>query len=238
MKRSFNHADFTQPISYESMTLPEDSADGQVAATVGMMRRYALEDSRNPLVSNLAQEILSDCDDPQMFVAAVFDEVQSRMYFQRDEQTGQPIAGEDIVEVLIRPADVVALSNTQGQVPGDCDCFSMFGASLLLAGGVPCSFATAAADRSAPDNFSHVYLVAWPGTEYRTVVDASHGKSVGWEAPNCGRYQEWPVTTVSAGGASCILGLLLTLGGILLFMADQKERRESGATGLFAGELA
>lgn len=242
MKHSFNHADFPAPITYEAMALPEDSADAQVTATVCVMRRYALEDSRCSPVASLAQAILVECGDSREYLQRVFDEARGRMYFQRDEVTGAPIAGEDTVEVLLRPIAVMELTKDGGQVPGDCDCFSMFVAALLLAGGVSCAFATAGADKSAPDSFSHVYVVAWPDTKYRTVIDASHGPRLDWEAPNYGRYQEWGVGGASvatgAGSSSCVLGLLLTIGGILLFWADKQEREQRVGNGVFAGELA
>lgn len=245
MRRQFNHADFAQPITYEAMTLPEDSGDAQVTATVGMMRRYALEDSRSSPVASLAHALLSECEDGRAYLQAVFNAANERMYFQRDEVTGAPIAGDDTVEVLLRPVDVLTLSDPGAgiRVPGDCDCFSMFVAALLLAGGVDCAFATAGASAKAPESFSHVYVVAWPQTKYRAVVDASHGTGIDWEAPNYGRYQEWPVGASSlstgAGSSSCVLGLLLSLGGALLFLHDRAERKqESEARGVFAGELA
>lgn len=210
------HPDFVVPVSYTRTMLPEDSADNQVAATISMMKRYAVEDSRSAGVKQLAADLLSTSASAADYAGNVFDAVQSMMYFQRDELTAQPI-DMNAVEVLIRPVDVIALNDAGQTVPGDCDCFSMSCAALLLAGGVPCSFVTISGSANAPDAYSHVYVVAWPDSQYRMVLDASHGKAVGWEAPNHGRYREWAVTGFENGAASsvCILGALLIAAAVL-----------------------
>lgn len=224
--KTINHPDFNQPMTYTVMPLPEDSADGQVAATIQVMRRYSKEDACSSSEQSLSQRLLENCNTPQDYLQAVFNEAKRRMYFQQDEATASPIG--EAVELLIRPVDVITLSDSGQTVPGDCDCFSMLVASLLLAGGVDCAFATVGADKSNPDVFSHVYVVAWPGTEYRTVIDASHGPSVNWEAPNCGRYQEWPLNG-PAGSASMgiILTALMFVAGYLYLTGKLGERRNA-----------
>ncbi|MES2124071.1 MAG: hypothetical protein V4503_05225, partial [Gemmatimonadota bacterium] len=56
--------------------------------------------------------------------------------------------------------------------------------------GIPCKFCTVAASEIAPDQYSHVYTVAYPNGE-RVPMDTSHGKYFGWQAPNWFRRQEW-----------------------------------------------
>ncbi len=199
------HPDFAEPLNYQTQVLP-DSPDAQVAATIAMMRRYAVDDSTKAAVVSKAQEA---CD------AGVFAIAQRDMYFQRDEQTAGWL-GSDAVEVLCRPVDVAVLSLTQ-PVPGDCDCHSMYVAAMLLALGIPCAFVTSAADGKNPKVFSHVYVVAYPDDpQQRIVVDASHGARVGWEAPHLGRYQEWPLNG-SEVGASNALVILEMLAAVYFF---------------------
>lgn len=219
---TINHPDFIRPVTYTVTPLPEYSADAQVSATIAVMRRYALEDSRNPDIVSLALALACQANTPQELACLVFDAVKQRMRFQRDEQTGA-VVDDNAVEVLVRPVDVIALSNMGQAVPGDCDCFSMFVASLLLAAGVDCSFVTISGDANASDQFSHVYVVAWPQSQYRMVVDASHGPVAGWEAPNCGRYQEWPVTaTGSRFGSLFVLAALVA--GFFLFNKNRSTK--------------
>jgi hypothetical protein len=64
--------------------------------------------------------------------------------------------------------------------------------ALLLAGGVPCSFVAIAADGSAPERFSHVYVVAHTNAG-DLALDASHGPYTGWRAPNAFRERSWRI---------------------------------------------
>jgi hypothetical protein len=211
MKR-IAHPDFAAPVVYDSMPLPEDSSDNQVAATIVVMKRLAREDSQCLPVKRVAAELLSSSETPEQFITGVHTEANRRMYFQQDDQTAGPMGSA--VEVLIRPAYVVEMSDAgNAKVPGDCDCFSMFVASLLLAGGVDCAFATSSTMRGEPDTFAHVYVVAFPSTDRRVVIDASHGKCAGWEAPNYGRYQEWPLNSgVSSCAELLLMGLIFVAG--------------------------
>jgi len=211
------HPDFAGPVNFTTDYL-SDWPDAQVAGTVSMMRRYALDDSRHPAVVGKALEAGN--------VQGVFNVAQRDMYFQRDERTAGPL-DPNAVEVLVRPCDVAVMSSSAfsgdraQKVPGDCDCFSMYVASMLLAQGVPCAFVTTSADGKNPDHFSHVYVVAWPNDkERRVVIDASHGKRVGWEAPNHGRYKEWPLDGVEEGAGSALVGLLLV---IALYLVARKR---------------
>jgi hypothetical protein len=107
-----------------------------------------------------------------------------------------------------------------GNATGDCDDFSMYLAGILTVYGIPTAFCTVAASNKAPDQYSHVYVVAYPrnaqGSRGRVALDASHGEFAGWEVPNVfGKLKEWPVATV--GHWSELVGwVALILAGIIL----------------------
>ncbi len=175
--------------------------DIQVEQVITMMARYAVEDSRRPEIIADAQEALALYPgDP---VTAVWAYVRSKIDFTRDEsqashfqrllQSLRPGANiDDVVEVLIRPVDMHYMCQQGRRGKEDCDGFSMYAASLLLALDVTCRFCTIAAEISDPNMYSHVYVVAYPGGQ-RCPVDASHGPQVGYEARHLGKIREWPV---------------------------------------------
>ena len=199
---AIDHPDFSQPVNFDTMQLP-DSGEGQVSGTIAMMRRYAVQDSKHPALVQQLNARLQGCMDVHDALQRIFDQAKQSMYFQRDEATGDWLA-PDVVEVLVRPADVALLTQQPDSqpVPGDCDCFSMYIAAMLQHIGVPCAFVTVSANPTAPNQFSHVYVVAFPNEpDARTVMDASHGPYIGWEAPNTGRYKEWPLCQGDSGTA-------------------------------------
>jgi hypothetical protein len=180
-------------VRYQTTEVSDDP-DTQVAQVIGMMRDYAISDSTSPEVLRAAQASVQSGDPVQ----DVWDWVKARMRFVRDEATAEPLQGwyrDPIVETLVRPRDMAVLQGPQG----DCDDFSMYGASLLLAKGVPVAFCTVAADPQAPTVFSHVYLVAYPWG-CRVPMDLSHGSYPGWETTMALRKQEWPVERFSVWG--------------------------------------
>ncbi len=91
--------------------------------------------------------------------------------------------------MLISPRHLAEMRNPVE----DCDGFTSYTAALLRSRGVPCNFATVAADAREPGRYSHVYLACYPPTG-RIALDTSHGPYPGWEAPNVyGKKREWPI---------------------------------------------
>ncbi len=194
-----NHPDFGgMPLNYTVQEMPF-SNDGQVAATIQKMGQYVMEDCNSPeVMEDAAEAVREGQGDPLL---GAFRLANRRIRFQVDSATGR-WKGGDVVEVLVRPRDVIALSKQGMMVPGDCDDFSMYVAALLIANGIPCSFVTVAADERDPSAYSHVYVAAYPDGK-RKVVDASHGKFMGWEVANkFGKCREWDVTTCGGSLAS------------------------------------
>lgn len=217
------------PVNYQIHELG-NSPDGQVASTIGIMRERVLEDSQDPGFAARAALLFPGDMTEEEKVQAVYGHVANAIRFQRDEATGLGMGSTppDLIEVIIRPVDMAQYID-QGRAIGDCDDFSMYCACLLNVLGVPCSFVTVAADGRAPDQYSHVYVAAYPRDEYgqrrRIAMDTSHGDYPGWEVPNqYGKLSEWSVESflpcwigkiaLWAGlGTAIYLGGLYALGG-------------------------
>lgn len=188
------HSGWTGPVQLSLAALPGES-DEQTAATVAAMRRLAIEDSRSPQIRDLAGRLpfASGRD----YANAVYAHVRRLVRFRRDDAAARELPrGADVIEVLIRPVDLVRMR----EPVGDCDDFAMLAAALLLARGVACSFATVAADTGDCSRYSHVYVVAHTDAG-DVAIDASHGPYAGWEAPDvCGKRRLWRVQSVSGLG--------------------------------------
>lgn len=201
------HEGLGRRVNYELTAVPED-AEGQVRAVIGLMTRYAVEDSASPAIELAAQEILASLytagPGDREKIQAVFEHVKRRVRFVLDETTSIPFQrerdplSEPVVEALIRPSDM-AVYCREGHCIGDCDDFAMYAAALLVALGVRCGFVTIAADPLDPSRYSHVYVVAYTGEGERIPLDTSHGPYAGWEARSPYMLREWPVS--GAGGA-------------------------------------
>lgn len=168
--------------------------DEQVANTISVMSKRAAEDARNPEFQAHAAGVFGGAPTSEVLKRA-FDHVRGAIQFHRDDVVGAGLGDampDDLVEFIIRPVDMARYVD-QGVAIGDCDDFSMYLAALLKTQGVDCKFCTVAADAGAPDQFSHVYVVAYVDGE-RVPMDASHGQYPGWEVPN--RFEkrtEWKI---------------------------------------------
>ena len=231
------HPVFQQEMNYRADVVPDDP-DGQVEATIRLMRGYKDEDAASREIQAEAQQISGSSANEMDMVCSVWSTTKGKIGFLRDEVASAPldflsrtysdggIAGNSspIIEVLIRPRDMASMKVARY---GDCDDFSMYAASLLTALGIPNSFVTLAGDDANPSVFSHVYVAAYPlssdgsGRRVRVPIDASHGGYCGWEAPNpYARKREWGGPNDGVGdGISfpCLLGIaaLVTLAACL-----------------------
>jgi hypothetical protein len=220
---TFDHPELG-PCLYE-VTEVSDNPDIQVEQVIGMMKRYASSDSQSSLFQRDVQTCADQgSGDPVTDVWTYLNRQSGTrgMKFVHDERIGAAFdqvprfQWRPLVEALIRPVDQAWLSNPQG----DCDDFAMYGAAHLLARGVPCSYATVAADELDPSLYSHVYLVAYPRSGsyagQRVPLDLSHGHFPGWETESkFGKFREWPVT----GGLNYLgVGLLVALSYLIYRM--------------------
>lgn len=207
-------------------TVTGDDPDQQVADTIALMSRYVREDAETPIVREAANEAAGLADDP---VEGVFWYVKRLIRFQHDDVTAAPLTSllsqrginAPIVEVLIRPVDMLSWhADTGNRQIGDCDDYAMLTAALLRAQGIPAKFVTVAVDPSMPNQFSHVYVAAYPDGQ-RIALDTSHGEAAGWEAPVVARKEEWDI---DAGLVGWLLAGLLVLA---LWSQWGKKRRTS-----------
>jgi hypothetical protein len=206
------------PVAY-TLTQVSDWPDARVADTIRVMCQYAVEDSQSALIQEDAQSAVAlGGGDPLL---GVWKLCKERFRFTQDvemsEGTDLPQqVKNDIVEVIIRPVDLSKMWRMSLQPVEDCDGYATYAACLLLALGVPCYFCTVAVDPRIPDEYSHVYLVAYRNGD-RIAVDASHGKYCGWECPNpFGKRREWAVEFSPLVGYAL---LALAMGALVWFAA-------------------
>lgn len=203
-----HHSAFgSAPVRYDLIELPDDP-DAQVEATIALMRKYILEDAFSPEIQGdiaMAYGLYPDVAPHE----AIFRFIKDRVQFAEDVHTASPVAsltGASIIETLIRPRDLSRMTTLGGKQRGDCDDFSMYGASMLVGAGAPTGnvkLVTVAADVMAPRQFSHVYNALYVNG-VRIPLDISHGPYPGWETENQYRIQEWAVTDG--------LGIMIALG--------------------------
>ncbi len=185
-----------------TVTPVRSDGDGQVSDTIALMRGYVLADKASPQVKQAVRAALGRNPDP---VNAVFDYVKGMVSFVNDSDISQSWNDPDIVEVLIRPVDMLSLGSV---AQGDCDDFVMLGSAMLMNLDIDVQFVTVAADPRDPSRFSHIYLAAYVDGQ-RIPMDMSHGPHPGWEVPAHMVYakREWAVKRNP-------LAMVLTLGAI------------------------
>jgi hypothetical protein len=191
--------------------------DAQVGQTIGLMRQRVSEDAQAPEFQQWAGGVCGNGTQLEQ-VANAYAHTKGSLRFERDELNAARLAGtginpDDVIEVIIRPLDMKRYVEL-GLSVGDCDDYSMYLAALLEAVGIPCAFVTVAADATAPYQYSHVYVAAYPhidGTSIRIPLDASHGSAPGWEAEQAvevRRKTEWGISGGIAGGLEWMVGAI------------------------------
>ena len=193
----------------------------QVEQTIPLIRQYVQADSTHPYIVDAAASTPGRSTVERAWRAA-----KKHLTF-KDDQSVAGLAGvdtgDDIIEVLQRPADVVAQYNASGgtAVPGDCDDYSMFAAAIARAIDPDCDiqFVCVAAEPTAPGVLSHIYI-----TIDGVPCDASHGHYPGWEVSrsHITRRVEFPLSltvpllALAASVAWFVFGpsIMRSLGGV------------------------
>lgn len=203
------HPQFSTPVQATVESVESTDDELATAQTIQLMAQYAREDSRSPIVRRAAAEAASQAADNSTaaIAAAVWKWIRAHVVFQLDSTTAAPVTSTpDQAELLIRPIDLL----TMPQPAGDCDDQSMLCAAMLRALGIDSAYKTVAADPSAPDLYSHVYVVA-DTPEGTIALDCSHGPHSGWEVQPVGKTRTWRMEAMHQLG-SIDWGALLQTG--------------------------
>lgn len=181
---------FSSPVGMSIQRTDGQDSDKSVSDTVALMGKHVVTSSSSPQVQTACRQAGIQAGMKQgEIVQRVFAYIKSRVKFVEDEtQLARIFSQPNSKELLITPPVLLTMQNPKG----DCDDFSMLCCSMLRASGVGCSFVTVAADKAMPNQFTHVYCVAYPDGD-QVPMDCSHGKQVGWETPKQTRKQIWPI---------------------------------------------
>lgn len=199
MKRAVYCPSFDGFVNVTSEALPRDP-DLAVAYTVRRMAQYAAEDSGSDVIRVCLLDALNySCAESWTAIAtALHTWLRNHVDFEDDEIKGVSAGMGSGHEVLVRPVDLL----TMVAPSGDCDCFSMAFAALMLRAidmyGLRCQvyFVTVATHPDEPGQYTHVYasVSAPSGAVDALPIDASHGAYAGWEVANrFGKKAFWPV---------------------------------------------
>lgn len=187
-----------QPIAVHRTRTNPFNNDVSTAATVRMMGRIARQCAHDPLVMAATADALAlGVRSQREAASAIFHWVRGNVRFVEDEQLMYEqlgVAPERLdKELLIIPPVLLSMP----QPMGDCDCFSLLLASMLLCANIQPYFVTVAADAEDPRKFSHIYICACLSDEgTHMCLDAGNRLEMvppGWEASKVTRKAIWAV---------------------------------------------
>lgn len=183
------------PTSIGILKTDKNNSDKSVSDTVAMMARHANAACNSPQVNQAVKDSgARGLEFDREKLASVFAYIKMRVRFVEDDsQLAALFQVPSSKELLITPPVLLSMISPKG----DCDDFSMLCCSMLMNLGVQCNFVTVAADRTCPEQYTHVYCMAVTGEGLNVPMDCSHGKYAGWEASPVFRKQIWPVLNTS-----------------------------------------
>lgn len=165
--------------------------DTATLQTIELMCRYIRESAADPMIQAAGAYALErfggNSEDPAMRAWAVFWFVKHHVRFVVDEAPMFKLGEQGNQDLLISPAVLIRMDDPAE----DCDGFTMLGAALLKALGVPFVIVTLAVDPTDPERWSHVFLMAQLPASLP--MDMSHGSGPGWMVPasHTFRWQAW-----------------------------------------------
>lgn len=156
-----------------------DDVDTATQRTIALMAEYVRQALTDPLIHSCARYAFErfgagiNTDAAKCW--AVFWYVKHCVKFKKDEGVMIALGSPGEQDVLISPS-VLARMKKPAE---DCDGFTMFGAALLAALGIPVAMVAVAVNPEAPYVWSHVFPVALCGGRVQP-LDMSHGSKPGW----------------------------------------------------------
>jgi hypothetical protein len=169
-----------------------DDTDTATQQTIELMCRYIRESVDDPMIQAAANWAVAhfgaNSEDPAMRAWAIFWFVKHAVRFVIDEAPMFRLGEANQQDLLISPAVLIRMDDPAE----DCDGFTMLGAALLKAVGVPFAIVTIAASPDDPGRWSHVFLMALLPSG-PLPLDISHGSGPGWMVPasHTFRWQCW-----------------------------------------------
>jgi hypothetical protein len=170
---------------------PMLSDDVETAQTVGMMDEYADQDAGARSVIDATHEALDTAgltlaSDPEAIARAIFWFLKRTIRYV-DTPGTSPL----VDQTLITPTAILSMP----EPIGDCPQFSMLAAAMFRVCCIPCYFVTIAAERSFPDQFSHVYNTVEVAPGQFMPFDSSNGPEPGAEYAMPFKRRVWPRVT-------------------------------------------
>lgn len=163
--------------------------------TVDQMRVDILNDQSSPQIWNATKGATIAAPDSQLEHArAIFNWIVGRVRFRQDDPTIRRWLGLDNeLDLLSTPSAIVSMRRPAE----DCDGFTSLACAMLLCAGIPCEIVTIKAEHDRPEEWSHVYAVAYPDDADPVTMDCSMGAKrglpFGWEAPEYFERRGWGV---------------------------------------------
>lgn len=162
--------------------------DGGIRQTIAAMISAVKWSLANYDVRKRAELIIASCPerDELCEVGSIFKWVLGHFRYVRDPRFLELFKSPEIVDQEI---------NSRGTFAGDCDDVSGYLAALLTSVGYPVKFVIINVAGQGPD-FRHVYLkVFLPKAKRWMALEATARRQpAGWEAPNGGRIEEFPIS--------------------------------------------
>jgi Transglutaminase-like superfamily len=170
------------PMAAMSMAIPE--GDAGTIATIDEMRRLIDHGMKDPVVHELAAEIIKAAGvrafDWMGEARAVYNWVRANIRFTRDVRGKETLhAAREIIRLGI----------------GDCDDFTILICALMGTLGANCHIITVSSDPRAPEIFSHVYPIAKVGGRWIAMDAARRDPAFGREPARYFRKREWDATS-------------------------------------------
>lgn len=214
------------PTNHERISIPDGVAG--TAATVTRMQDLVAAGKRDFRIRELVGKLVRECSkkDYACYGQACFNYCRDQIQYVYDP-TG--------VELLESPWRLPPEYGGSGIA--DCDSICILLASMFEAMGFPARFVTIRADKSRPDEFSHVFVeTKIPGHGWMG-ADATMPEEFGWKPEGYPR-REWPAT--KDGGAEgndpTVMGIGSMGTGLANFI-DEGSVMDAGPVDLYEARL-